>query len=230
MLANNQDQPIALSQLDMKMFDEVDSIIASAVTAGDPLVALEYGKDLVGSALMRGLALAKLLYRLRENWEIFKAAGTDDSLEDMAYAHIGRSPETVTKYIRMWESVFENDDIPENVKKQLMGRSMPELLLITALAREGTTPETLEEIAHAPDRDAIRDIIKRERGGATSSKNSVYITIEMREGATKPKGTLTAVFGKERTIFGTLDVDSADEFVQKAINRILNSAHIKELL
>ena len=227
LISSPLNQPI--TPKDMGMFDEVDKIIGQSVAAGDPLIALEYGKDLIGSAMMRGLALAKLFYKLRENWELFKAAGINDSLEDMAFIHTGRSKETVTKYIRMWEAVFENEDIPDDIKKKLMGRQIGDLLLITALAREGTGRDTLEQIANAADSNEIRSIIKDERGERNSSKTAVYITLEMREDASNPRGALSVVNGKNKILFGSLDVDSEERIVQQAIARLVNNSNIREL-
>jgi hypothetical protein len=230
MLTNPFDQPLAPMPKDLGMFDEVDQIIGKSVAAGDPLIALDYGKDLIGSAMMRGLALAKLFYKLRENWGLFEAAGVDDTLKNMAYIHTGRSPETVEKYIRMWEAVFENEDIPDDIKKRLMGRQIGDLLLITALAREGADRKTFEQIANAADSNEIRAIIKTERGERTSAKNAVYITLERRENGQTPAGTLIAVNGSKRIPFGSLDLDIDEKVVQQAITRLIQAAGIKEIL
>jgi hypothetical protein len=198
--------------------------------ASDPIIAFEFGKKLIGDSQVRGLALAKLLYRLKESWPLFEAAGTGDSLENMAYTEIGRSPQTVTKYIRLWESVFANEEIPLDVRNQLMGRPVKDLLLITALAREGSDEDTFRRIANAADHNEVRDIVKGERGGRTSSGTAVRVFIEMREGANNPPGTLYVQRGDgQKVLFGYVSVLSPDEKVQKAIARITQCAAIQEV-
>lgn len=228
MLEGPLDQSMYLTDNNRKAFDEVDKIIGRSITAGDPIIALEYGRELLAQSQVQGLALAKLLYKLRESWSLFEAAGVGDSLEAMANVHMGRSSQTVTKYIRLWENVFANESIPTEIRQALMGRPVKDLLLITALAREGTDEETFKKIAAASDHNAVRDIVQGERGSRTSGRNAVRIYLETRFGVDSKPGTLSASQGDTKTIIGTLEIEQTDELSRKAISRIVQAAGIIE--
>src|SRR5689334_11695542 len=130
----DRDQDLAISDSELAIFNTVDDIVNKAVTAGDPIPALNFGGELVRSGQVRGLALAKLLYEMKSKWELFQSAGFEDTFEDVAFAHVGRSPETVTKYVRMWEAIFESDGISPEIKRKLMNKDVGDLLLMTAIA------------------------------------------------------------------------------------------------
>jgi hypothetical protein len=224
MLEGPLDQTLRLKDEDRKVFDDVDNVIGRSITAGDPVIALEYGRDLLTRSQVQGLALAKMLYKLRESWALFEASGTGDTLEAMAVVHMGRSAQTVTKYIRLWENVFANETIPDNIRQQLMGRPIKDLLLITAMAREGADEDTLKRIVAAPDHNSVRDIVRGERGPRSSSEMAVVVNLEMRRNAANPIGTLT--IGREE--FGHLDVENPHPRVKAAIARLVQSAGIRE--
>lgn len=220
------DQPVGLSSDDMNIFEDVDVIVSRAVTIGDPLIALDYGKELVKDMQVKGVALAKLLYRLKQNWNLFEVAGFEGTLTEVAELHLGRSEETVKKYIRMWESVFENNSIPQDVKNKLMGRPIGDLILLTAVAREGNGDE-LALLADASDRNSLRNLIRRVRGEQTSTKTAIHINLAMRSGQ-HPIGTLYAFQDGIKYMIGYLNVESDEDVVSRAIARIVGSARITE--
>lgn len=225
----DRDQSVSISDAELAIFNTVDDIVNKAVTAGDPIPALNFGGELVRSGQVRGLALAKLLYEMKSKWELFQSAGFDDNFEDVAFAHVGRSPETVTKYVRMWESIFMNEGISPEIKRKLMNRDVGDLLLLTAISREGVTDEKMEELATAPDRQELRNRIKGERGERTSSVNAIRIQLQRTEGRTYPVGALLARQGRDTVIIGTLNLDDEDELAEKAVARIVNAAKIEEI-
>lgn len=223
------DQGVTLTENELQIFKTVDTVVEQAVIAGDPTPAFEFANDLLRQGQVRGLALAKFLYLMKVKWGMFQAAGTEDNFEDMVYVSTGRSPETVTKYINMWYSIFENKDLSKEIKMQLMGRPIGDLLLMTATVREGVDDKTLQELVTAPDKIAIQDIVKRERGERTSSKTAVRIFLQRKSDAQYPVGCLYVRRGMDVTIIGSLDVDSDSDDVQKAIVRIVNAANISEV-
>lgn len=230
MLDNPMTQPVRITEDEMKVFDEVDDIIGKSVLIGDPLMAFEYGSLLRRQQAVRGLALAKLLYRMRESWELFKAAGTSDDLPTMAQIHMGVAPETTKKYVNMWESVFANNEIGDDIKKILMGRPIGDLLLLTAAARDGSLDDSkLLEAALAPDRASLREIVRDSRGEQTSSTTAIRIAIYMVDTKNGNIGNLVAFRGKERAFIGTLFVESEDDLTKKAIESLLNARHIQEI-
>lgn len=225
MIETGLDQPIKLTDEQMQLFEDVDMVIGRAIQIGDPLVAMDYGKGLIRDIQVKGVALAKLLYRLQETWELFTSAGTDGTLEEVAGFYLGRSSDTIRKYVRMWESVFENDQINDDVKKRLIGRPVGDLLLLTAVAREGYD---LTDMANAPDRHTLRELIRDARGEATSSKNALSIYLVVDDNRANPIGTLYAMHQGIKYEVGFLEVESEQVKVQEAIARIVNSARIQE--
>lgn len=227
------DQSVALSDSELTLLDYVSEIVTKSVTAGDPVPAFGFGKELVRSGQIRGLALAKLLYEMKSKWSIFQAAGIEDNFEDVAFEHVGRSPETILKYTRMWESIFANPEVSEDDKKRLMGKDIKELLLLPAIIREGVDKETMDKLLNASDRDSLRDIIKGERGDRTSSSNAIRIFLQRTENRTYPEGTIFARSGGHTSVIGSLDVNGAtgDEtgMAEKAIARIVGAAGIVEV-
>lgn len=223
-------QVLPLTTTELRVFDTVDEIIIQAITAGDPVPAMNFANELIRSSQVRGVALAKLFYGLSEQWNLFQAAGYDDNFVDFTEVHTGYSAQTITKYTRMWKNIFANPEISENVKKQLMGREIGQLLLLTALAGEGVDEDKMEEIANTSDERALKEAIRSERGERTSSATSVRIYLQLREEGNLPRGCLFVRRGNQTTIVGSLDVDSGEELVEKAINRIVNGAGISEVL
>ena len=218
-----ESQVVSLTEEDLKIFKDVDSVIGRAVTVGDPLLAFEFGSSLLGGVKVRGFALAKLLYRLREAWGLFRAGGIDDEMITMVDVHMGVRPETTKKYIRMWEKVFENDDVPEDTKRLLMGRNLGDVLLLTAAVGDGSLNEDeLKDAALASDRVAIRDIIRQKRGQKTSSSSSIVICLRMSDGA------LYAKRGDDRETIGILNKPES-EIGEKAIARLIGAAGIVEV-
>lgn len=219
-----------LKDSDKGLFQEVDLIIGRSLATGDPLIAFEFARSMQRDGLLRGLAIAKLLYKMKQNWNLFEIAGVGDTFESIVQTQNGYAPETAEKYIRMWESVFENDDISDDLKHQLSGRPIGDLLLLTAAAREGSlSASEWDKVAIAPDSHTVRDIVRKARGGVTSSNTAVIPHIQMRVEGTFPKGTLFVYENGVPILFGSLDVDTTSEFAKKAIARILNSAHVKEI-
>lgn len=211
---------------ELKIFEDVDEVIGKAVTVGDPLLAFEFGEGLIKTSMVKGLAMAKLLYRLQESWNLFKSAGIEDDLETMAYVHMGVKPATTRKYVRMWAGIFENATLDAGTKLLLQGRPIKELLLLTAAVREGSLEgDDLKAVALGAvnARDAIRD----RRGEATSSKTAIRIFLQMQDVSKMPAGTLFAMQDGVRVVIGSLQPDGSD-LAEKAIARIINAAGITE--
>jgi hypothetical protein len=216
---------VRIEREDLSLFSTVDDIISRSITAGDPMIALEYIQKLQRDGLIRGLAIAKLMFRLKQSWDLFRVAGVGDEFENVIETTLGYKPATATKYVRMWESVFENPDLSEDLKKELAGRPIQDLLLLTAAAREGSLDtEDWERIAKSSD--SVRDIVREKRGDVTSSKSAVKGVIVMRTGS-MARGTIY-IPGDERKVAGYLNLDTGDPDIDKLNERIINAAHLFE--
>lgn len=216
------------SKTELELLTDVDVIIVRSVTAGDPLIACNYGLDLQRSAAIKGLALAKLLHGMRSNWEMYQAAGVDEDFEDFVQANMGVSPQTARKYSDMWRSIFASDYVPDEIKLKLQSKPIKELLLLTAAVEEGSLTEDELETVVVADETKIREMVRSARGKeATSSRSAVYIAIVMRDGK-NPRGTIIATQDGISETIGYLNMDTDIKFVNQAIERIKNSAHMLE--
>lgn len=213
------DQVMSLDQKELESaMAQVDKAIDGALQAG-PDVAIGYGRRLRASGQTCAIALARLLWLLKGRWESFP---TDDTFEDAVLKGMGLSQQTVDKYIRVWERVFENDTIGINDKLKLMGKPMNSLLAISAAAGEGQLDEdSVAEIISAHDTAAVKEIVRRVRGTKTSANASLVILLE-RDGRLRVRRGRTG-FYKE---FGAL-IESDDRDVKDAIERIVRTSGIQ---
>lgn len=224
------DNDVKITSDELRMFDTVDTTVHKAVVSGNPLLITELADELIRGGQIRGLALAKLFWSMQSNWKIFEAAGIEDDWITFLEVHTGRSRQTITKYASMWERVFANTDISEEYKRELAGKDLNSLMRLASLAGEGIEEETLKKVIEATNSTEAKDIIKKERGEATSSKTALLIFYQLREGGQLPPGTLFIRDNGKPVIIGTLDHGSGDAQVEKAINRILNGAHVREIV
>ena len=221
-LGNGIDTAVQLKTGDKEVLKMVDQTIDAAIAQGDIMPVMVFGRALRRQMQASGLALAKLLYRLSESWELFKAVGVDDEFVDVVYADMGIAPETTTKYVALWGAIFENPAVPIEVKESLESKPMRSLILLTAAARD-------EEFDWAKVVDAttpaeIREIVREHRGQQTSSKTAVTLELDLRN------GQITARQGDQWRIVGVLLIKEykQDPLVATGIDRIVNSAGIME--
>ena len=221
-IGNGIDMAVMLTPGDKKIFDMVDEIIEQSVVQGDIQPAMSLGKSLRRSIQANGLALAKLLYRVREAWEVL---GDDNDLYEIIYAEMGVASSTVHKYINMWDAIFANPDISDEIKGQLEGKSIKALLLLTAAAREGEIDdETWERVSDATTSSEIRSIVRDLRGERTSSNQAIILELNM------TSGILMARKGDQYDVVGMLNVGLRQEsdLIEASITRLVNSANIME--
>lgn len=218
-----------LEDKDSEVFDYIDTLIERSIAVGDPLIALEYVQRLQKETLVKGLAIAKVMFKMRQNWSFFEVAGVGDTFENLVEATNGYAPATVEKYVRMWESIFENDKLSPEIKNRLSGRPIRDLLLLTAAAREGSLSDAdWDKVLVAGDSHDVRNIVRKARGEVTSSKNAVLPILQIHDNGAAPIGTVYGYDNGVKKEAGNLNVGSADLFVQKIIARLVNGAHMKE--
>lgn len=221
-LSNGVDMSVMLTPGDRKIFDMVDEIVEQSVVQGDIQPAMSLGKSLRRSIQANGLALAKLLYRVKEAWEVL---GDDNDLYEIIYAEMGVAASTVHKYINMWDAIFANPQISDEVKEQLEGKPIKALLLLTAAAREGEIDaETWERVSDAVTSSEVRGIVRDLRGDRTSSGSAITLELNMKS------GMLMARKGEMVEVVGVLNVGLRDDsnMIEAAISRIVKSCNIME--
>lgn len=223
------DYPLALHMQDTQDFDLVDEVVTRSFAVGDPLIALEYARTLQRDSLLKGLAIAKLMYKIKQGWALFERAGIGDTFENVVDSMNGYKSSTIDKYIRMWESIFENDTISPDIKEKIAGRPVKDLLLLTAAAREGSfSQDQWERVATAADTNEVKEVIRAARGEQTSAKTAISIILTTKEDSSSPVGTLSAFSNGQREVIGVLHVNNSSELAQKAIARIINAARVIE--
>lgn len=221
-IGNGVDMAVMLTPGDKKIFDMVDEIVEQSVVQGDIQPAMSLGKSLRRSIQANGLALAKLLYRVKEAWEVL---GDDNDLYEIIYAEMGVASSTVHKYINMWGAIFANPQISDEVKAQLEGKPIKALLLLTAAAREGEIDEeTWERVSDATTSSEVRSIVRDLRGERTSSNQAIILELNM------TSGILMARKGDQYDVVGMLNVGLREEsdLIEASITRLVNSANIME--
>jgi hypothetical protein len=231
---NNElmEAPIAglLTELDIQLFEEVDTVLQRSLAIGDPLIALEYASGLQKESLLRGLAIAKMMYKLKESWELFTVAGVEDTFENVIEAHSPYKASTLDKYIRMWKNIFESRSLSAELKNQLSGRPIGDLLLLSAAARDGSlTEDDWMKVTIAEDTNKVREIVRKARGEVTSSSSALIPKLQVREGAVV-RGTMY-FYNRDgiRKDFGTLMIDDPDPDVQQMIARVINRLNVGEV-
>jgi hypothetical protein len=221
-IGNGVDLAVMLTPGDKKIFDMVDEIVEQSIVQGDIQPAMSLGKSLRRSIQANGLALAKLLYRVREAWEVL---GDDNDLYEIIYAEMGVASSTVHKYINMWDAIFANPNISDEIKSQLEGKPIKALLLLTAAAREGEiSKEDWECVSDATTSSEVRSIVRDLRGERTSSNQAIVLELNM------TSGILMARKGDQYDVVGMLNVGLRQEsnLIEASITRIVNSANIME--
>lgn len=215
---------------DQDIFKVIDDVVLKAVTIGDPLIALELGHQIKRSATIQGLALARLLSKLQDSWHLFEAAGIEGSLADLADIHMDIRPATTKKYIDMWKKVFENPSVEEDIKALLTDRPIGDLLLLTAAVGEGSLAgEDLKHVALSPDKESIREAVRKARGVHTSANTAITLCVARVDKGNMKAGTLYAKQGNKRVILGNLILEQDSDLGDKAINALLNGRPIVEV-
>lgn len=217
-LSSPHDQPMLLTEGELDVLKSVDRVVEKSVAAGDPRIVLAYIGDLRRSGHVTGLAMAKALYELKVRWDSFP---TDDDFVDVAMSETGLGVGTIRKYTDLWESIFENPAIEQKIKEALQGKPIGSLYLLAPAAKEGQLDEEdWKKAAKAPDRQAVREIVQAKRGLVGPANTTLVIMLDR-------DGTLKVRMGKGHYVpFGYLNLKLEDENAKKAIERILNYAHV----
>jgi hypothetical protein len=215
---------VFLSKGDLSIFDDVDKATASAIENSDPQIATRLGRALHRGVRVQGVALCKLLSVMRDNWSQFQSDGVEDNYYSVMESEIGLAVSTVHKYCDMWQSIFENGDISDEIKQRLLAKPVKTLLLLPALAKDAEAVEW-EDVAKTTSHQEMRELIKWYRGERTSSETAIHIRLDVQSGQLSArKGTGNYV------VFGILNLDKrSDPAVDGAIDRICREARISEI-
>jgi hypothetical protein len=210
---------------------EVDAIVTRAVAAGDPLIASEYGNQLSKEMTLKGVALAKLFFGMRDNWPLFRAAGIEDDFKDFVDAHMHVTGRTADRYADMYEAVFEKSRIAPQVKSKLLHKPIKTLLLLTAAVREGSlTSEQLGNVI-VLNHSGVRDMVREARGEVTNSSTATRGVLVQREHSVYVKGTLVVYGGSgdEIEVLGWLNLTPKNDSAMKFLERMKNALQLEDI-
>ena len=221
-MEDNYDEAVTLTSGDMTCIEMVDEIVEKSLINGDINKPLMYGKSLKRNMQASGLALAKLLTRMEDNWENYKkSGGVDDEFVDTIHASLGLSVGTITKYTGMWRAVFDNPDIDPDIKQQLLGKPMRSLILLKAGVEEGSINP--EDAAKTISTAEMRELVRASRGLVGTANSAILIGLNVRN------GELSCKQGAEPwELFGRFLPDTSP-IAAKAIERIVRYTGIMQL-
>jgi hypothetical protein len=210
--------------LQSKELADVDTVADRAVKSGNPLIATEYGNHLGRSIALKGVALAKLFYLLRKNWQLFRVSGIEEEFGDFINAHMNLTSRTAEKYADMYQDVLDNDAIPLETRDKLAGKPIKQLLLLTAAVREGSLDaDDLEDVV-VLDYNGVRNKVRDARGDATSSRRTIVARLVQREVSKYPHGSLVVFDGNgESEVIGQFKLEPTTETGRKYLERLINA-------
>jgi hypothetical protein len=217
-------------RVDSSDFADVDTVLDQAITAGDPLIAAEYGNREIQKMRLKGVALAKLFFGMKSNWHLFQSAGIEEDFPTFVDAHMHVTGRIADKYADMYKEVLENQNIPLEVRDQLKLKPIQTLLLLTAAVREGSLDaEDLEDVV-VLDYNGVRSKVREARGEATNSHTAIFARLVQRDNASYPKGALV-VFGPGMDIeaIGHLNLNPRTESGKKYLQRIINKLGLEDM-
>ena len=213
---------------------DVDAVLRQSVIAGDPLIAAEYGNNLIASIRLRGVALAKFFFGLKSNWPLFQAAGIEEEFVDFVDAHVNFDARTADKYADMYREVLENESIPLETREQLKLKPIQTLLLLTAAVREGDLDADDLESVVILDTNAVQQLVRQKRGDVTNSRTAVYARLIQQKGRSYPAGSVV-VFGtsedgrQEIEPIGTFNLEPHTEPGRKFLARLIRKMNLEDM-
>ena len=196
--------------------DEVDNRLSNAIQSGDLDAAGDLVEGLVKVTKASGKELAKVLYTLNTNWNVFN---TDEAFLEWAYLRSGLHRHTIERYVKV-EELFSGESVPEDIKPFLAEKNLAELFPIANMVDQGYEPDSdqWKDIILQPDESSIRNKV-REIKEQEPRKTALILKID-------DMGSIWAIKEGVRKFIGSLELSDEDEVVQKAIKRIITNSGI----
>jgi hypothetical protein len=193
--------------------ERVEQSINEAIAQKDLDKATTLMRSLVKVAKVANRELTRILYSLKVHWDVFD---TQETFEEWADRESGLHPHTVERYIRI-ESLFHNQTLTHEVKKELADRNLAELFPIANMMEQGYEPtaDQWQDILRQPDESSIRQSV-REIKGQEPRPTALVIRID-------EQGTIWAVKDNVKKFVGSLELTDDSVIVQQAIDRIIKN-------
>jgi len=200
------------------VFNKIDEVIAESIEKHSALIALRVGTQLREISRVSGLALAKLIYGMRENWETYD--DVNDDFEDTVIAFIEIHKDNISRYANVW-ALFDKKLIPKELRETIQNKNIKDLIPVGLAISQGyeIDQEEWEAIAEAHDLTGVAKVLREDVKNKPPRKGSLQLYMDR-------TGTIWAFQDDKRKFAGSLEIADEDEIVQKAINRILHESGI----
>jgi len=219
-LTGDLDQNIDVLQEDF--MKQVEDTIQESITSKDPSKSIHLCKFLIGAAQLSGLALAKVLYELQRNWWKFDI---DEDFTDYIFKEVGKHRHTIERYLKIADMLYNY--APKEVRPVLEKLPIGSLVPIASTVSQGylLEPEDWQEFAEAENTTDVRRIVREIRTGQGDKSRTSLLSLWMDR-----NGSIWAFNSTDKRFFvGSLDIKEENEFVVKAIERIVaNSGILKQ--
>ena len=212
--------PLDETKMDLvDLFSRVDATVDDAVREGSVEGLIGYIRNLNKFADLSGKALARLLYRIQQNWHLFIESESDDFKDYMA-AIFDMHPHSITRLINI-AKMFE--EAPQQYLGALERKNNNELFPVANALDQGWSldDEDWKDYIAATTRSERLEIVRQVKGVAPR-RTGIFLWLTR-------EGELIAFHSEhERVFVGSLELDSDNPVVQKAIARIIKQTGIRE--
>jgi hypothetical protein len=218
------DQPLPVSDEALsEVYEAIDRLIEESVEAKDPEAAIAGGRALIKGVQLRGVGLMRLLYKLYKQWAKF---GLTETFEDRIYDEWGFGKKTVKRYIRIYQAVFENEDVPEALLSTLAEKPVNTLERLVRPVNENklVVADDWKRIANAADDSTVRGIIIELAGKSNKGRPATQFHIIGNK--------LYVVRGSERKLLALLKnsrQDLDDDLLAAGYERLQNGTGAIEI-
>ncbi len=203
------DVSIPITDSDLSTIDQVSDIVNRAIGQNDPSVAFAYARTWNKTFILRGVALAKLFYELKQRWV------WDVDFYQAVRSEVGIQTDTVNKYLTMYEALFTDPKMSDEMRRKLIGKGIEQLLMLPAVWRESSN-EDKEALANTATRSELREKVRELRGVATSSETAIIVRYHILDGRIDCKQGTTG----DWKVIGFLKNTDDDPVVKRAIERL----------
>ena len=212
------DQPLVVDN--EWILQRAEEIVQEALTKHNVEIALNACEQLIKVSKLSGVGLAKLYYLLKERWDEF---GTNTKFDEVAFERLGNHKHTIERYVKVYEHLFISNEVPEEYREHIQQHSIKsQIPIANALAQgEEINDDAWSKLSIAPDYNTVLKIVREDIKGLPPRKGSLQLWMD-------DLGSIWAFFDGERLFVGSLEIDSDDEAVQKAIERIKKGCGILE--
>ena len=197
-----------------------NSVISKTIELKDPYYAMDSIDTLDTINEIAGLAKAKILYYLMTNWNDF---GISNSFMDTVSSNIKMTEQMIKRYVKIWETIFVGDAVPEEIKAELQEKPINDLVPIMGALRKGykIDDDTWDRIVDADKNPTIARIIRTDVYGNEKESDALFYILD------KISGLMYVMNRGTRYPIAKLSLSSKDEPAQRAIVRLIEKLNVQ---